>query len=158
MLYITSVTQKSWPRAVVYCYCAWSAFLRNRHYISEDFAKFCGLLRIYELYLKLSSSPDTEKAAFSRPGFWLLRGWPDFEHVNWPLWTIRADLAKSWNYSQDHLFSFRCTIIQSYNSTTKFRYLLTNHNMYTSLKKFKVLWSAVVFWQAGQMTETKHAT
>ena len=80
-------------------------------------------VNLSHLYLKLSSSPDTEKAVFSRPGFWLLRGWPDFEHVNWPLWTIRADLAKSWNYNQNHLFSFRCTIIQSivqqYNKISK---------------------------------------
>ena len=32
---VTSVTQKSWPSAVVYHYCAWSAFLRNRRYIQS---------------------------------------------------------------------------------------------------------------------------
>ena len=31
---LTSVTQKSWPRAVVYHHCTWSAFLHNRRYLS----------------------------------------------------------------------------------------------------------------------------
>ena len=43
-------------RRVIIHYCAWYDFLRNRRYskysqkLGEDFAKFCGLLRIYELY------------------------------------------------------------------------------------------------------------
>ena len=78
---LTSVSKKLGQSASVIHYCSLSQFFWNRRYVGE-FSKFCGLLRIYELYI-VNMSVCTSFFLFLRCIFYFLDCWWYLEIYNW---------------------------------------------------------------------------